>query len=76
MDFLVFTWRIAIFTKLRPGQTLALNVIIARKVMIVRKLMIARKARIARKVRIVSQSVFPIYLGHFSLEGTEIWHDE
>ncbi len=49
---------------------------IARKVMIVRKVMIARKARIAMQVRIVSQSVFPMYLCHFSLKGTEIWHDE
>ena len=53
-----------------------MNVMIARKVMIVRKVKIARKARIARKVRIVSQFVFPIYLGHFSLKGNEIWHDE
>ena len=24
----------------------------------------------------VSQSVFPIYLSHFALEWTEIWHDD
>ena len=24
----------------------------------------------------VCQSVFPIYLSHFSLEWTEIWHDD
>ena len=24
----------------------------------------------------VSQSVFPIYLSHFSSEWTEIWHDD